>query len=392
MLVENVMYFALGFLAAGVLALMIMPSIWRRAVRLTKKRIEAATPMTLAEFRADKDQLRAEFAMSTRRLEMNVEALRKRLGDQLEGINRKKAEVTAIKADRDEQLQIIRELEDREETLRKRVNELERDSADLSHRLRQRERDLSEKINQLNSSRAGAPRQTNVLRPEFRDAGLSGEYAQDVEDLLHALDAERGRADFLEEQAQVLMQRVEAADRQSASAQDAVRQMRDAIAEREAETEAATSELTQAETRMANAESQLNALLEDASRTEDPADAERQLLLAEKLSLEEELEKLRGMVGSVETTILNEWASDRIQEAHLRERLNDIAAEVSKLIYAVDGDPAASSDESLFDKVRKYAGDGVEVAELSSEGHGKGPREGDVSSRMEALRDLRPSN
>ena len=65
-------------LIASLVALAVMPAVWGRAVRLTKKRIEAATPITMAEFRADKDQLRAEFALSTRRLEMNVEALRKR--------------------------------------------------------------------------------------------------------------------------------------------------------------------------------------------------------------------------------------------------------------------------------------------------------------------------
>jgi hypothetical protein len=57
--IESMMYFALGALAAALVTLLIMPAIWRRAVRLTKKRIEAATPITLAEFRADKDQLRA---------------------------------------------------------------------------------------------------------------------------------------------------------------------------------------------------------------------------------------------------------------------------------------------------------------------------------------------
>ena len=83
MSIDAMMYFALGAFAAALVMLLIMPAIWRRAVRLTKKRIEAATPITLAEFRADKDQLRAEFALSTRRLEMNVEQLRKRLSEQL---------------------------------------------------------------------------------------------------------------------------------------------------------------------------------------------------------------------------------------------------------------------------------------------------------------------
>src|SRR6201991_3990674 len=146
--IESIMYFALGLLVAGLLALAIMPAVWRRAVRLTKKRIEAATPMTMAEFRADKDQLRAEFALSTRRLEMNVEALRKRLAEQLRDINRKKSDLSSIKSDRDNHLTIIRELEEREGELRRRLLDLEKESAELSQKLRKRDREFSDKARQ----------------------------------------------------------------------------------------------------------------------------------------------------------------------------------------------------------------------------------------------------
>ena len=77
------MYFALGLLTAGLLALMIAPAVWRRAARLTRERIERSVPLTLNEIQADKDQLRAEFAMSTRRLEMTVERLKERVRAQL---------------------------------------------------------------------------------------------------------------------------------------------------------------------------------------------------------------------------------------------------------------------------------------------------------------------
>lgn len=97
MALENIMYFALGLLSAALVSLLLMPAIWRRAVRLTKKRIEAATPMSMAEFRADKDQLRAEFALSTRKLEMTVESLRRRLADQLRDVSRSRADMSGIK-------------------------------------------------------------------------------------------------------------------------------------------------------------------------------------------------------------------------------------------------------------------------------------------------------
>src|SRR3569833_3691217 len=144
--IENIMYFALGLLAAGLVALAVLPAVWRRAVRLTKKRIEAATPITMAEFRADKDQLRAELALSTRRLEMNVEALRRRLSEQLRDINRKRTEVGAIKGARDNHLLQMRELEEREAELRRRVLDLEKESADLTQRLRMRDREFVDKV------------------------------------------------------------------------------------------------------------------------------------------------------------------------------------------------------------------------------------------------------
>ena len=68
-LVQSVLFFALGFLCAGFLALMVAPAVWRRAVALTRRRIEASIPLTRSEIQADKDRIRAEYAMATRRLE-----------------------------------------------------------------------------------------------------------------------------------------------------------------------------------------------------------------------------------------------------------------------------------------------------------------------------------
>lgn len=138
--IENIMYFALGALATALLTLIILPAVWKRAVRLTKRRIEAATPISMAEFRADKDQLRAEFALSTRRLEMTVESLRSRLAEQLGDVNQKRSDLAALMAERDKHISIVAEMESREAELRTRVIELEREVADLAQQLRHRDR------------------------------------------------------------------------------------------------------------------------------------------------------------------------------------------------------------------------------------------------------------
>ena len=47
-MVEPIMYLAIGFLLATLLALMFMPLVHHRAVRLTIRRLEAATPLSMA--------------------------------------------------------------------------------------------------------------------------------------------------------------------------------------------------------------------------------------------------------------------------------------------------------------------------------------------------------
>ena len=46
-MIEPIMYFGLGFLAATLLALIIMPFVHGRAERLTTRRLEAAIPVSM---------------------------------------------------------------------------------------------------------------------------------------------------------------------------------------------------------------------------------------------------------------------------------------------------------------------------------------------------------
>ncbi|MFC3703763.1 hypothetical protein ACFOOL_03210 [Devosia honganensis] len=312
MLIENTMYFALGLLVAGLVALVILPAVWKRAVRLTKRRIEAATPITMAEFRADKDQLRAEFALSTRRLEMTIETLRRRLAEQSSDANQQRVDLGALRVERESHQQVVQELESREAALRARVLELEKEGADLAQRLRMRERDLE------------------TLRGEIEVPPPSGTDPR-----------------------------------------------------RQAEPE----DLVTAEARIASAEDSLNALLAETENIGEQSGSRPVQLLADKLSMEEELETLRTKVGEVEATILANWESERFEEAELREKLNDIAAGVSRLVYAVHDDApiAALPEESLFDRVQRFADDGEGEDMLPSPATA---HRGSVSDRLAALREI----
>lgn len=409
MTIESIMYFALGVLAAALVALIIMPAIWRRAVRLTKKRIEAATPITLSEFRADKDQLRAEFALSTRRLEMSVEALRKRLSEQMGDIGRKKSDLAALKNERDEHLSIVGELEEREAELRDRVFELEKEGMALADTLTRRDADYGQKLAELEATRA-ALRANLPVGLGIEEASLSGDYEPDVEALLAALAVERKRTHFLEEQARGLIGQLERLDRRAVESSAAILELRKSLAFKDDTASQTSQELASAEVRIASAETRLNALLEETSELVSGGDVKREQLLAEKLSMEAQLNQLRERVMSVESTLMGDWDTERLEQAQLRERLNDIASEVSRLVYAVDGHAAPDPEESLFDRVQRFADDGLNVDQFPANagalvgahgraGNGKpgngfggtgagGNGHSVVSDRMAALREI----
>src|SRR5262249_9274618 len=96
-MIEAIIYFGIGFLVATLLGLLFIPPVHNRAVRLTTKRLEASTPLSIIEIRADKDHLRAEFAMSSRRLEMTIEELKAKTSMQPAELGKKTATINQLK-------------------------------------------------------------------------------------------------------------------------------------------------------------------------------------------------------------------------------------------------------------------------------------------------------
>ncbi|WP_294539086.1 hypothetical protein [uncultured Rhodoblastus sp.] len=72
-MVEQIVYFTLGFVLCGLIGLAFLPLVSRRARRLTLTRIEARLPLTFAEIEAERDLLRAGFAVEKRALEIAAE-------------------------------------------------------------------------------------------------------------------------------------------------------------------------------------------------------------------------------------------------------------------------------------------------------------------------------
>ena len=91
--IQSAMLITLGFLAASLLALLFAPVFWRRAVRLTTRRMKEAMPLTEAEIQADKDRLRAEHAIRVHRLESQAEQVQMAMARQKIDLSRRDSSI-----------------------------------------------------------------------------------------------------------------------------------------------------------------------------------------------------------------------------------------------------------------------------------------------------------
>src|SRR5271169_543589 len=148
-MIEPIMYFGIGFLVAALIGLVIVPLVHGRAVRLTMRRLEAATPLSMTEIQADKDQLRAEFAMSTRRLEMSVEQLKTKTSSQLAELGKKSDVINRLKVELGEKTATIFSLEAREKALKDQLHATEDELTTKTNTLRETERTLADKQAEL---------------------------------------------------------------------------------------------------------------------------------------------------------------------------------------------------------------------------------------------------
>ena len=148
-MIEPIMYLAIGFLVSMLFGLMIVPLVHNRAVRLTTKRLEAATPLSMAEIQADKDQLRAEFAMSARRLEMSVDQLRNKTTSQLAELGKKSDAINRMKLELGEKNATIFSLEAREKSMKDQLRATEEEFAAKTQLLRGAEQALIDKQAEL---------------------------------------------------------------------------------------------------------------------------------------------------------------------------------------------------------------------------------------------------
>ncbi|MEO1264565.1 MAG: hypothetical protein AAFV26_02545 [Pseudomonadota bacterium] len=146
--VEGLIFGVLGFLVAGMLAVLFAPLFWARAVRLTTEDIKRSIPMTEAEISAERGLLKAKHAIELHALTTELEDLKRSVAIGRVDVNRRDASILALQR-RIDDLEATRETNDNarrvlERTLTERVPEAERELRAAQAALRHRDDELLE--------------------------------------------------------------------------------------------------------------------------------------------------------------------------------------------------------------------------------------------------------
>lgn len=148
-MVQSILFFILGFLAATLIALAVAPPLWRRAVRLTRRRLEASLPLSLNEMQAEADRARAEGAMTIRRLEVDAKALKEKLTTQAVELSRLREEVQRINGHSAAQTSALAGFEGRVPELERALRSRDEQIEALSQRLAAAEAAGEQRANEL---------------------------------------------------------------------------------------------------------------------------------------------------------------------------------------------------------------------------------------------------
>lgn len=144
--IEMVMLVVLGFLTAALAAIFVSPLYRRRVARLTTEALKRSMPLTEAEIRADKDRLRAEYAMRIHRLEMKVDEAAESSARQMIEINRRDANISSLETALSQQRGALEEHENArrvlEQTIMDRLPKVEHRLAEARKLLFQRDREI----------------------------------------------------------------------------------------------------------------------------------------------------------------------------------------------------------------------------------------------------------
>jgi chromosome segregation ATPase len=413
------MYFGLGFLLASLIGLVFIPLVHRRAERLTVRRLGTGVPLSVAELQADKDQLRAEFAVSARRLEMNVEQMKAKSTGQLAELSKKNAAVTKLRNELGEKNAAVRALEGRERAVKDQLRTTEDEVARQAEALRELERkfadkeaergklagELDERTMASDSQRIemiALNTQIEAIRTRVHDTEQELAHANDriarqreeAKAAAETLATERAQAVALngrigELGAQLTTQHAEA---------DQLRQqigdLETRLGERERLLVQRAHQLEQVNAQLAVAHQVGTELREEMAAQANRHDAATQAARSQRALLQGQLDRANEERAKIQREFAaakrgdSSQSAEQAENAALREQINNIAAEIASLTATLEG-PHSTIEQLLAVQDGQPAASGNGSAPPDDAGPTPSlipsPRGGNLADRIRAL-------
>ena len=135
--IELIMSAALGFAFAALIALLVGRLVWSYSARRGRRRTERSGPSAMAELMADRDRLKVEHAVLTRRFEMRVEELKTRIAEQTAELSRQRNQLDQFVGELGSKTELLRRREIELSQFREQVAPLESELATRTEALQQ---------------------------------------------------------------------------------------------------------------------------------------------------------------------------------------------------------------------------------------------------------------
>ncbi len=208
-MIEYALLFALGFLTAAIIGLLVAPAIQRRIVRFAEDRLKETMPLSPQEVRAQRDAARATYAAENAKMSQTLRRERdkgvalmlenekalteaRRLAGENTDLHAQLADMNVAAAD---MRSTIRQLELRIADMRASYDNQQRDSGTKSEEIRSLNSQIDKQAAELDSLRIDlATRETQIEHLKSRAVGLS----EEREALRADLKAENARAREME--------------------------------------------------------------------------------------------------------------------------------------------------------------------------------------------------
>ena len=363
------MLLALGFLTASLLALLLLPAVWARAVRLSTRRLEMQLPLSMGEIIAERDQLRAEFATEARRIEQKAERLlEQRAGDMAEigrqtaslvqaqgvvaGLQSEIGELTGhLSTTRSELASTLTELAAAHQLHWDAVGQI----ADRDRR-NDRQIDQNRELEQLAEERRGAiaALETRIAGLELRlhdlqskDHGLRLEVADKAAAMIKAMDerdfAKIEVASAIHKRDQTIKE-LEARDARIAELEEAHRSERRARNRAEKAKQSTERTLDSAKIDEAALRAAHERQLESLRLAQNGLAQQVEDLRARNAALEGALEIARREHGQPQQVRVSEPREVAEETARLRQAISDVGSDVSRLVSALNARAARDAE------------------------------------------------